>query len=99
MNTISAGLALFGVISGMLVIQLLPLPHIAWDNGYCAWLAAGTRWRRWLLQLGVPVLVLERAAALRQQGSAVSLWSNAWRGLDALGVGDELRKDYLLLKR
>jgi 2-polyprenyl-6-methoxyphenol hydroxylase-like FAD-dependent oxidoreductase len=50
-------------------------------------------------QLGVPVVVLERAPALRQEGSAVSLWANAWRGLDALGVSDQLRKDCLLLER
>jgi 2-polyprenyl-6-methoxyphenol hydroxylase-like FAD-dependent oxidoreductase len=44
-------------------------------------------------------VVLERAPALRQEGSAVALWSNAWRALDALGVSDQLRHDYLLLQR
>lgn len=51
------------------------------------------------VQLGVPVVVLERAPSLRQEGSAISLWSNAWRGLDALGVSDQLRADTLLLDR
>lgn len=50
-------------------------------------------------QLGVPVVVLERAPSLRQEGSAVSLWANAWRGLDALGVSDQLRQHSLLLDR
>lgn len=49
-------------------------------------------------QLGVPVVVLERAPALRNEGSALSLWANAWRGLDALGVAEQLR-DSLLLDR
>lgn len=48
---------------------------------------------------GVPVVVLERAPALRQEGSAVALWSNAWRALDALGVSEQLRHDYQLLHR
>ncbi|KAF6258828.1 hypothetical protein COO60DRAFT_1638915 [Scenedesmus sp. NREL 46B-D3] len=48
---------------------------------------------------GVPVVVLERAPELRQEGSAVALWSNAWRALDALGVSEQLRHDYLLLQR
>eukprot|EP00878_Enallax_costatus_P022960 GHUV01024403.1.p1 GENE.GHUV01024403.1~~GHUV01024403.1.p1 ORF type:complete len:396 (+),score=69.76 GHUV01024403.1:451-1638(+) len=52
-----------------------------------------------LHKCGVPVTVLERAPALRQEGSAVALWSNAWRGLDALGVGQQLRQDYKLLER
>jgi 2-polyprenyl-6-methoxyphenol hydroxylase-like FAD-dependent oxidoreductase len=52
-----------------------------------------------LPQLGVPVVVLERAPSLRQEGSAVSLWANAWRGLDALGVSDQLRQHSLLLDR
>lgn len=51
------------------------------------------------LQQGVPVVVLERAPALRQEGSAVALWSNAWRALDALGVSEQLRHDYQLLHR
>jgi 2-polyprenyl-6-methoxyphenol hydroxylase-like FAD-dependent oxidoreductase len=51
------------------------------------------------LQQGVPVVVLERAPVLRQEGSAIALWVNAWRALDALGVSDELRHDYLPLQR
>jgi 2-polyprenyl-6-methoxyphenol hydroxylase-like FAD-dependent oxidoreductase len=47
----------------------------------------------------VDVAVLERAPALRQEGSAVALWSNAWRALDALGMGQLLRDDFLLLDR
>lgn len=43
--------------------------------------------------------VLEAAAALRQEGSAIALWSNAWKGLDVLGVGQHLRQRYKLLTR
>lgn len=53
----------------------------------------------YLMQCGVPVTVFERAPGLRQEGSAVALWSNAWRGLDALGVGQQLRHNYKLLQR
>lgn len=44
-------------------------------------------------------MVLERGAALRQEGSAIALWSNAWRALDAIRVSKHLRDDYLLLDR
>lgn len=44
-------------------------------------------------------MVLERAPGLRQEGSALALWSNAWRALDVLGVGQQLRGDSLLLDR
>jgi 2-polyprenyl-6-methoxyphenol hydroxylase-like FAD-dependent oxidoreductase len=47
-----------------------------------------------LHQAGIPVLVLEREAALSTGGSALGLWTNAWRALDALGVGDVLRQQH-----
>lgn len=43
--------------------------------------------------------VVESAPSLRQEGSALSLWSNAWRGLDALGVSQQLRQHSLPLNR
>eukprot|EP00775_Hariotina_reticulata_P009423 gene9423-9589_t len=52
-----------------------------------------------LHRVGVPSVVLERGAALRQEGSAIALWSNAWRALDAIGVSQHLRQHYLLLDR
>ena len=51
------------------------------------------------LQVGIPVLVLEREASLRLEGSAIAMWSNAFRALDALGVGDALRCSHPLLER
>ena len=44
-----------------------------------------------LHKAGVPALVLERAPAAREEGAAIALWPNAWRALDAIGVGDLLR--------
>lgn len=38
-----------------------------------------------LHRAGLTPLVLERAPALREEGSAIALWANAWRALDALG--------------
>jgi 2-polyprenyl-6-methoxyphenol hydroxylase-like FAD-dependent oxidoreductase len=53
-----------------------------------------------LHRVGLQPLVLERAPEMREQGSAIALWANAWRALDALGVGAELRAvNPLLLDR
>lgn len=52
-----------------------------------------------LQKVGVPVYVLEAAPHLRTPGAALSLWSNAWKALDQLGVADELRGHYLPLSR
>ncbi|MEU4650994.1 FAD-dependent oxidoreductase [Nocardia fluminea] len=40
---------------------------------------------------GWSVQVLERAPEIAEVGSGISLWSNALRALDALGVGDTVR--------
>ena len=50
-----------------------------------------------LHKLGVPVLVLEREPELRKEGSAISLWTNAFRALDALGVAESLRDAHPVL--
>jgi 2-polyprenyl-6-methoxyphenol hydroxylase-like FAD-dependent oxidoreductase len=50
-------------------------------------------------QVGIPVLVLERGASLRLEGSAIAMWTNAFRALDALGVGAQLRSSHPLLER
>ncbi|VAH87671.1 unnamed protein product [Triticum turgidum subsp. durum] len=44
---------------------------------------------------GVRSLVLESSPALRASGFAFATWPNAFRALDALGVGDEIRKLHL----
>lgn len=44
-----------------------------------------------LVNRGWRVSVLERAAAFEEVGAGLSVWSNALRALDALGVGDEVR--------
>lgn len=40
---------------------------------------------------GWNINVLERAPALREVGAGISLWPNATRALDLLGVGDQVR--------
>ncbi|KAL3321793.1 hypothetical protein AABB24_039422 [Solanum stoloniferum] len=45
-----------------------------------------------LHRLGVRSIVLESSDSLRTSGFALALWTNAWRALDALGVGDSLRQ-------
>lgn len=44
-----------------------------------------------LRQAGWEVRVLERATELREIGAGISLWPNALRALDLLGVGDRVR--------
>ncbi|KAL6649237.1 hypothetical protein ACP70R_013461 [Stipagrostis hirtigluma subsp. patula] len=44
---------------------------------------------------GVRSLVLESSPALRAAGFALTTWKNAFRALDALGVGDKVRKQHL----
>lgn len=53
-----------------------------------AGLAAATALHR----AGLPVVVLEAAAQLPTGGSALGLWTNAWRALDALGAAEPLRQ-------
>ncbi|CAH9097021.1 unnamed protein product [Cuscuta epithymum] len=44
---------------------------------------------------GVRSLVVESSEGLRNTGFALSLWTNGWRALDALGIGDCLRQHSL----
>ncbi|KAK9067128.1 hypothetical protein SSX86_014453 [Deinandra increscens subsp. villosa] len=48
-----------------------------------------------LHRLGVRSLVLEQAESLRSGGTSLTLFKNGWKVLDALGVGDELRSQFL----
>ncbi|XP_060178869.1 monooxygenase 2-like [Lycium barbarum] len=43
-------------------------------------------------RLGLQSIVVESADSLRAIGFALALWTNAWRALDALGIGDSLRQ-------
>ncbi|KAJ4803186.1 FAD/NAD(P)-binding oxidoreductase family protein [Rhynchospora pubera] len=47
---------------------------------------------------GVKSLVLESSPTMRTSGFAFTTWSNAWRVLDALGVGDKVRDHHVLLE-
>ncbi|WP_433663687.1 FAD-dependent monooxygenase [Nocardia sp. CA-128927] len=44
-----------------------------------------------LIGRGWEVEVLERAGSIAEVGAGISLWSNALRALDALGLGDQVR--------
>ncbi|KAL3131346.1 hypothetical protein ABBQ38_000632 [Trebouxia sp. C0009 RCD-2024] len=52
-----------------------------------------------LIKVGVPCKVLEREPGPRKGGSAIGLWPNAFRALDALGVADHLREQHPLISR
>ncbi|KAL5703654.1 hypothetical protein ACHQM5_022181 [Ranunculus cassubicifolius] len=52
-----------------------------------------------LEKIGVRSLVLERSDKLRATGAALSLFSNAWLALDALGVSNKLTSCYSPIKR
>ncbi|XP_071687670.1 monooxygenase 2-like [Rutidosis leptorrhynchoides] len=45
-----------------------------------------------LHRLGLRSQVLESSESLRITGFALTLWTNAWRALDAVGIGDSLRQ-------
>jgi hypothetical protein len=44
---------------------------------------------------GVRSVVLESSATLRTSGFAFMTWTNAFRALDALGVGDKMRSQHV----
>ncbi|WVZ11999.1 hypothetical protein V8G54_016529 [Vigna mungo] len=48
-----------------------------------------------LHRLGVQSLVLEQAESLRTGGTSLTLFKNGWRVLDAIGVADDLRTQFL----
>lgn len=50
-------------------------------------------------RLGIRSLVLESADALRAEGYALALWPNAWKALDAIGIGGLLRRQHNQLVR
>lgn len=45
------------------------------------------------------VTVLESRSGISQSGTALGLWTNAWRALDALDVGDSLRAQHPRVER
>ncbi|EEF41135.1 monoxygenase, putative [Ricinus communis] len=50
-----------------------------------------------LYRLGIKSLVLESSARLRLAEFALTTWTNAWKVIDALGIGDSLRKHHMLI--
>ncbi|TYH78154.1 hypothetical protein ES332_D04G205600v1 [Gossypium tomentosum] len=50
-----------------------------------------------LHRLGIRSLVLESSEGLRITGFAFTTWENAWKALDAIGIGDSLRRQHYLL--
>ncbi|KAH1115713.1 hypothetical protein J1N35_009091 [Gossypium stocksii] len=48
-----------------------------------------------LRRLGIGSVVLEQAASLRTGGTSLTLFKNGWRVLDAIGVADTLRGQFL----
>ncbi|XP_050263373.1 monooxygenase 3-like isoform X1 [Quercus robur] len=47
-----------------------------------------------LHRLGIRSLVLESSDSLRVTGFAFTTWTNAWKALDAVGIGDSLRQQH-----
>ncbi|GAB4819893.1 hypothetical protein N2152v2_006939 [Parachlorella kessleri] len=50
-----------------------------------------------LQAVGLPAVVLERQGELSTSGTALGLWTNAWRALDALQAAEPLREQHLLV--
>ncbi|KAL5731214.1 hypothetical protein ACHQM5_003964 [Ranunculus cassubicifolius] len=51
-----------------------------------------------LHRMGIRSLVLESSNELRVSGFAFTTWTNAWRALDAIGIGDSLRHNHQRLE-
>jgi len=47
-----------------------------------------------LHKLGIRSLVLESSSSLRITGFAIGIWTNGWKALDAVGIGDSLRQQH-----
>ncbi|XP_068646768.1 monooxygenase 2-like [Aristolochia californica] len=52
-----------------------------------------------LHRVGLRSLILESSDRLRITGFAFTTWKNAWKALDALGIGDTLRQEHVQLRR
>lgn len=48
-----------------------------------------------MFRLGVSSVVLEQAESLRTTGTSLTLFKNGWRVLDAIGVANDLRPQFL----
>ncbi|KAF3328183.1 6-hydroxynicotinate 3-monooxygenase [Carex littledalei] len=46
---------------------------------------------------GIKCLILESSPDLRTSGFGLTMWTNAWRAMDALGIGDKLREHHVLV--
>ncbi|XP_019074364.1 monooxygenase 2-like [Vitis vinifera] len=47
---------------------------------------------------GTKCLVLESSDSLRMTGFSFTAWTNAWRALDLIGIGDSLRQQHYPLQ-
>lgn len=52
-----------------------------------------------LCQCEIPVTVLEKSNGLREEGTSLGLLANAWRALDALSIGEDLRINHPRCKK
>ncbi|KAG5601354.1 hypothetical protein H5410_032724 [Solanum commersonii] len=48
-----------------------------------------------LQRMGIRTLVLEQGESLRTGGTSLTLFKNGWKALDAIGVGNDLRSQFL----
>lgn len=48
-----------------------------------------------MIRVGIGSLVLEQSESLRTGGTSLTLFKNGWRVLDAMGVGEDLRGQFL----
>ncbi|GAY46020.1 hypothetical protein CUMW_093780 [Citrus unshiu] len=51
-----------------------------------------------LYRLGIRSMVLESSESLRVTGFAFTVWTNAWKALDAVGIGNSLRQQHQQLR-
>lgn len=47
----------------------------------------------------MPSIVLEKSRHARSEGFSIGTFTNGWRALDELGIGDEIRSEHLSIER
>ena len=93
--TTSLGLHKYLIFSLSLLFCVFVM-HVSLQFGLCT-INMIIKMMRMFWRLGIRSLVLESSDELRTAGYALTLWTNAWKALDAVGIGDSLRLQHELL--
>ena len=92
---VGAGIA--GLATALSLHRFPPKPQTLFTINFCIMVFFFFWWIHEIeiFRLGVRSLVLEQSESLRVGGTSLTLFKNGWRVLDAMGVGDLLRTQFL----